>query len=733
MSSSSPRRADHYYIPLANSPSVAQSPFLDSSSLEEDQPHPSWRKPPLGLSHSTRSSLSRRAILFAGLVSLLVLVVVSAVRERQHISRGVDQVVMKGQEAVGALWDAGVEIGLSAGFEAGGGGGQELEGGGSGDGDGALPLAGEDFIASQAISSPVAEQAVEGVETIPGDPGILDHEVLDIPPAAAANGNELCPPEMRARANQHAFWITKQVDSLSYSISPRESPADLLPPPPSCLAHAVFSARLVSLAVSSTADEPVVLDPPETQTLFALERPTWQAASNSYALTSPPLPALPRKRYKLDVRLEFGYYPGLVEGSPCGLEERRCEPEGIVAMDGREKLRYLGEEIEVLGGGIHELGEASPAATPPTCTGLSSLTGYWSNLSYHPASPACSLAIPTLPLPDALFAAASSSTGPNTAAPIWINIVGDSNSRNTYKRLIASLGGGFHASGPTVMDSKTHNGTLAGLAFRYREGVPPSDETKQVPDVIVTWMWWYQMAPSPALLIGSSEIDPAIRENRDELLSFVDTDLAGFVTTARLASVHKHFPLLGEAARGLRPYRTYLSLGSHGEELSLPGMASSLHAFLSETGGLSRAKRDASNLRLMTTTFVNAHHIPLARFPHQDLIRTNALIHAKNVYTSHERPEFAQEGRVLDVEALTRGIVEQDEWMKQGKKKKSGPDAVHFRKEVYDELVRVLWTDLMAGLGDGSKEGSPASAEEEAHKRWKRILPPLLDDEEPEL
>lgn len=347
------------------------------------------------------------------------------------------------------------------------------------------------------------------------------------------------------------------------------------------------------------------------------------------------------------------------------------------------------------------------------------MTGYWSNLSYYPASPACSLAIPILPLPDALFAtAAAANSTSSSQSPLWINIVGDSNSRNVYKRFIDSLGGGFHGAGPLVMDSKTHNGTLAGLAFRYRDGVPPADETKQVPDVVVTWMWWYQVAQS-----GGDKL----AQNRDELLAFVDTDLASFLTTAKLDTTHKHFPLLRKAARGVRAHRTYLSLGSHGEKLSVPGVAASLDALLSETDGLSRLKRDTANLRLVTTTLVNTRHIPLARFPHQDLVRTNALIHAKNVYAARHRPEFAREGRVLDVEALTRGIVEQDEWMKQSGKR--GADAVHFRTDVYDEWVRVLWTDLLTGAS-GQTDLSRVATAYEARKRWKRRLPPPeLEDE----
>ncbi|GAA6006728.1 hypothetical protein JCM11491_003160 [Sporobolomyces phaffii] len=56
--------------------------------------------------------------------------------------------------------------------------------------------------------------------------------------------------------------------------------------------------------------------------------------------------------------------------------------------------------------------------------------------------------------------------------------------------------------------------------------------------------------------------------------------------------------------------------------------------------------------------------------------------------------------RVIDVAALTKGLTVGPEWMKPGKHGR-GPDAVHFRDAVYDEWVRLVWTDLVRG-GDRS-------------------------------
>lgn len=148
-------------------------------------------------------------------------------------------------------------------------------------------------------------------------------------------------------------------EPLRYSIAAAQDSTLRDPvPPPSCLAHAVFSARLVSLATTAGRDEIDRLDPPESQTLVALERPVWQSDSSSYELPIPELPTLPLRRYELEVRLEFGYYPGLDEGVPCGVEAATCSPAGILAAaEGQGDLRYLGDKVVVASGATLNLPE----------------------------------------------------------------------------------------------------------------------------------------------------------------------------------------------------------------------------------------------------------------------------------------------------------------------------------------------------------------------------------------
>ncbi|BGP20744.1 hypothetical protein JCM10213_001011 [Rhodosporidiobolus nylandii] len=517
----------------------------------------------------------------------------------------------------------------------------------------------------------------------------------------------VCSSELKEAMDRASFWVVRETAPFIYSITSREQlDSDISS---ICLSQAVFSARLISSA------PPTGPDPQSSQTLVSLAPPILAEDLASYELIVPSDLAVPRDAYELDVRLEFGLYVGAMEGTNCGEGAKSCDPLKLSGREGPE-LKYLGERVEVQQGSVVEIGGADLAASLPLCETLSAISGYWSNLSFHPTSPSpCALATPSYPL---------SFIPPAQDAPLWIHFVGDSNSRNTYSRFLAALGGGRKHNAPIVLDSPTHNGTTASIAFRWRSGEMPEDEGN--PDLVVTWNWWYQTAapssasPQPSTARTDEERETewnsTVAANRNDLVRLVNGTLEQYLQRSNMASALSSFPALRGAAPSLRPHRTYLSLGSHGEELTVPGVASSLDELCSPSFGVSRSMRDAVNLRLFTTTLVNARYIPLSRFPHQDLVRTNALISAKNAYAA-SRPEFANEGRVIDVEQLTRGIVEEDGWMKPTK---TGPDAVHFREEVYDEWVRLIWTDLMQGV-ELTAEAQAVSVEA-ARKRWKRRI-----------
>ncbi|GAA5974594.1 hypothetical protein JCM11641_007016 [Rhodosporidiobolus odoratus] len=553
----------------------------------------------------------------------------------------------------------------------------------------------------------------------------------------------VCSSELREAMNRPAFWVVKETAPLTYRISARETLDDEVSSV--CLSQAVFTARLVSPPASAASTK----DPQAQQTLISLPPPSLSDGLSTYSFTIPANLSIPRGTYELDIRLDFGLYVGVLEGTFCGEEARSCDPLKLSDREGDE-LRYVGDTVEVQSGKTVTLGQETLAMTDstPLCNDLSALSGYWSSLTFYPTSPApCSLATPSFPIP---FASAPV----GSEAPIWIHFVGDSNTRNLFTRFEASLGNGRKIK-TEITDSPTHNGTTATIAFRWASGeVPIGEPAASSPDLLVTWSWWYQLAPPSSATMPPStastdeereaEFNSTVAANRDDLVRLVNGTLSEYLSYSQLSESLSLYPSLRHLASTLRPSRTYLSLGSHGEELTIPGVAASLDQLFSPSSGLSRTVRDEANLRFFTTALVNTRYIPLARFPHQDLVRTNALIHAKNTYAA-SRTEVGRvrvgdasgegegEGRVIDIEGLTRGIVEQDGWMKEGKK---GPDAVHFREEVYDEWVRVVWTDLVQGIGAarGEEEGEEKGmvSVEEARRRWKRRIAWIGDGEEEE-
>ncbi|GAA5962755.1 hypothetical protein JCM3765_006192 [Sporobolomyces pararoseus] len=569
------------------------------------------------------------------------------------------------------------------------------------------------------------EELTEGSEKVESEGDDVEEikvegmEDLETTQKSALKGVE-CSDETKKLMGDPEFWTVKAPPtSTSYSIVPRNPlPSNI---PQACISQAVFSARLVSFTDSLTPS-------PSSETLYALTSPSFSPTYDSFDIVIPSDLKIPKQQYELQVTLEFGFFPGATEGN-CGSSEKVCQEAAISEVEG-EQLEYIGKQIEIEEE-VKFVGVGTPLeseASLPLCTDLSSLDGYWWSLSYNPITPApCFLFNPSFPTPFI-----PPTTEPETEKqPLWIHFVGDSNTRNMYSQFLNSLGNGHKISALKVMDSKTHNGTHASFASRWSSGQIPTDDS--LPDFIVTWSWWYQSIPvEPEALLTQEEVEVAwnenLQENRDDLLRLVDTNLADYLLYAKLGAATKGNPILAKIGPTLRPHRTYLSLGSHSERLSVPGSIASLDFLLDETNGLSHSKRDSSNLRIFTTTHVNPTYIPLDRFPHQDLVRNNAFISAKNSLT-RSRPEFTESispsngGRILNIEALTRGITVDAEWMKPGKNGRS-PDAVHFREEVYNEWVRVVWTDLVQGV-DVSLESKGA-----VRRKWKKSRIEDWDDEE---
>lgn len=179
-------------------------------------------------------------------------------------------------------------------------------------------------------------------------------------------GDELdCSDEIRVKLGEPSFWTvrrkfrfsclstrghsslitilrraapanTPKTPSTSYEIVPRVP----LPPnvPQACLSQSVFSTRLVSLNDTLSGD-------PQSETLYALPSPILSESLDSYEVSLSSELRIPRGRYELQVTLEFGFYPGVVEGT-CGDSANVCEESIISTIEG-EHLAYIGKRIEI--------------------------------------------------------------------------------------------------------------------------------------------------------------------------------------------------------------------------------------------------------------------------------------------------------------------------------------------------------------------------------------------------
>ncbi|GAA5897708.1 hypothetical protein JCM5296_000859 [Sporobolomyces johnsonii] len=686
------------YSLLPNSPSLASSATFAPRSHHEPMSRQRWT----------------RLYLMLGALALVVLSSVTLV-PHEHLPEQVQQAIGQGWEAYESAKQG---VATSWGWTGPGADDADFElpedEAEPGLWDGAVETAAEGGDLDHAVLLPVETGSAD--EATATSDGAVSWTVVE---PTTVNQEVVCSDEVRSMLGEASFWTVTATSPLNYEIRPcNPLPSDL---PSACLSQTVFSARLISRGDS--------LESVETQTVVALPSPTVATDFSSYGLGVPSDLVVPKGTYEVEIQLEFGFFPGVQEGAVCGETEKTCRPLGVSQAEG-EQLKYLGQKVEVVDGGLIELGVDNLATDKlPLCTDFSSISGYWSSLAYHPTSPVpCSLFDPSFPIPFVSTPTpVSDSTPPPTKTPLWIHFIGDSNTRNMYSHLVSSFGNGQKINAAKLTDSLTHNGTVATYASRWRGGEIPT-EGDGVPDVILTWSWWYQTSPVTNARATSEgkEADwtAAIEGNRDDLLQVADSTLDAFLAYSHLSVVIASSPALSEIAKTLRPYRTFLSLGSHGERLSLAGVASSLDVLFSPISGLSSAKRDTANLRFFTTTLVNPSYIPLARFPHQDLLRNNALIAAKNAYAA-SRPELGGEGRVIDIEKLTRGITSEEKWMKAGNNGK-GPDAVHFRDAVYDEWVRVVWTELMVGVD------VPASIDgvDETRRRWKRRIDWREDTEE---
>lgn len=495
-----------------------------------------------------------------------------------------------------------------------------------------------------------------------------------------------------------------------------------------------------------------------SETIVALPRPHFVPGSvATYALILPDDVTAPRAVYQLEVRLEFAYLPGALEGQICGERALACVPTDTGALLG-DKVAFSGELVSfetaagssarsvTAGSGrcsttrvcVYQLTArftasiAEAEADAPLCTTFSPLDGYWRNGRYHPVVNGSPCRLHDIEFPLAFVpsseqrAQALASTSAISIAPpiIWLHFVGDSNSRNLFSELTKQLGLGplTHAA---AWDSPAENwdapvvGSAAAMALRARSGDLASGPDAPLPDIVLTWAWWFQHAPATS---ASEETHANAIFNSDaaSLATLANTTLESFTRQFAGFAGSLGQGALADKAKTMRPFRTYVSLGSHSEQLTAEGQRMSLARLFRPWGLGDVASDDASTggLRLITTTHVNVRGIPVGRFPRQDLVRNNAAIETKNRVVrdrfsskdnnNNDDGRGGRRRKVLDVGRMTSGLTDPNPpsagvtdarigWMRTYGDV-SHIDAVHFVDEVYVEWSRLIVTELVDAL-----------------------------------
>ncbi|KAI5478870.1 hypothetical protein MNV49_004504 [Pseudohyphozyma bogoriensis] len=471
-----------------------------------------------------------------------------------------------------------------------------------------------------------------------------------------------CSKSLKELLGRGKSWVASRNSSGEIIITPMK------PPDPSlqhCYNNAHFSLQLIS-APSSTSASPRIIAALPSPTLTpssSHDPPTYVSAVNLDSLN------VPAGVYTVEARVDFGWLEGGREGMPCA---------GAYGGKGVNKCT------------VTDVGKSEVAAELKPCTDFSELSGFWSipptfdsfnyvasaktTPTFHPYT--CSLSTPTLPN-DALASISASSLTSNTDIPpiIWLSLHGDSNSRKLYSTLTHLFGTGPSSS---FSASPTHEGVSTSIAFRGLDGKFGAAVDGTEPTVVVTWSWW--SGPT------------------GEKLERVGESLKSFIGRYKLEESVEGYPRLLESASHILPTRTYISFGSHSITQTTLGFRSYLDSLLPQLAQLTTW----NTTRFFTTTHVNSSNIPLDRFPHQDLLRNNVLIKARNeVLRSHPFLSSSSDGgvsesKVMDAAALTRGVTE--EWTKTSvdKKGRTHVDAVHFGSWVYDAWAGVIWSELWA-------------------------------------
>lgn len=389
-----------------------------------------------------------------------------------------------------------------------------------------------------------------------------------------------------------------------------------------CLNETIFSVRLVD-ETSAHANKSFIM--PVGPLEFSTRTGAFHARVDGRQF-------LPPGKHEVEVILELGNLQGATRGQVCDDDVEWCTirlAHGRVLQQTRAAHNFTGRPLatfpvpplagaksSVISAVIFSLGLTSCerlaepfdlSTVTRTCSALSPIHSFWYKEQFYGVEGGRPCRLHD----------ASVNPGRDLPPVIWINFVGDSNSRKTITAISQFR---VHPQAQAVIARGREGEEQAGGAVGILQvGEVPGTNTI----VIFSWRWWYQ------------RINDEWDANIAELTRLVDVSLPTMLANSRLEEELSRLPLSsplrsmmarvlsGHADLVQRPTLTAISLGSHDPETTHTGLDRYLDIVFSPDHLSPQLVKSANVFfQTQTTTTVDAAMIPMRRNM-QWLIRNN--------------------------------------------------------------------------------------------------------------
>lgn len=439
--------------------------------------------------------------------------------------------------------------------------------------------------------------------------------------AIASVGRKCNTLEMYYGRNNASFWVADMTPGRYPELVIRPADDEAFRQCPG-LAAASFV-----VTVHYGNESHVVLDPP------------YQLELGVYRYPSFPAPLLPTTGpTELEIRLDFGFYPGGDSGQPC--DDVACMPLDVahtgVAFSGDEIRSEAGERVRFARGP----GAVGRSVGTSTCATLDPLPAVYMGdentfVFTDEGGMPCNVI-------------ATGSALPATPDLRWIHVLGDSNSRYLVTQLAELLN--LTLAAEHTAETEKHPTTLV-----FHDGTGSG--------VVLSFQWFF-------IRQDPSDVRNLAAINLASLAAYLDS-----IPFAPTPAWPKSF-----TATETRVTDLFLSFGSHAPGLTQSGMRAGmarLDAGLRERFGLARSTY------LLLTAATEPSTIPESYGP-QSAMRNNMIIkNAQNAVANEYIRSTFPDTIVVDFYSLTRTTP-------LSLKK----DSVHFLPEVYTAQADLMWTAM---------------------------------------